>query len=145
MKLPDVPQSFDESIIYNNAILMYMQLPMQLIGMGNKNEEFWKQLNQRNKCSSKQASKMICVLFSLMEKRTHLLKYINDKQMVWGNTKLSKSVKLLDVMNQKDVPTDIKVQLMDIVDFNNLEPVNLMEKVFLISANISLLIKPTFH
>src|SRR5688500_8738036 len=85
-KLPAVPPSYDETISYNKHVSMFLQLPKQLQHKDSKKillipEEsdnnlstiFWKQLRWCNQCSAKQATKMLCVLFSSKTDRSNLL------------------------------------------------------------------------
>ena len=92
---PAIPPSFDESMIYNQHVSMYLRLPMRIKQGSNMINRFWKDFQRRNRCNLKQVAKMICVLFSRKADRDILLSYISDNQSLWDNNNLSSPEKII--------------------------------------------------
>ena len=137
-KLPSVPPSFDESILYNQHVSLFLRLPNQLNPGANKNGRFWSELNRRNKCLAKMIAKMLCVLYSTKQGRDNLLTMIANSPIVWDNNSINDAQKTVKLCELDQSQVNITAVAMTVLQFDNKTNDQKMNGIYLIWCDISL-------
>lgn len=138
MKLPTVPPSLEESILYGPNISMFLRLPTKLYPGGCKEVRFFNKLNRKNKCSAKLASKMLCVLMSRKNDRENLLAIINKQSEVWDNQTILDPMKILNIFCHPTNNTQLRVKAIDHDVFDNMSASVKLDGIFLLWVDVSL-------
>jgi len=122
-------------------------MPTKVRNLAQNHMNFWFALNCRNKCTAKQASKMLCIFYSQRKERHKLLQFLNDQDAVWKRSDLTNSEKMSKVFTSGTTTIDLKLYIKQTNFFENTDFVFNLHKSLVLWADISVadLVKRNMH
>lgn len=98
-RLPLILPSFNEKIMYDKNVSMFLWLPSDINPCHDPKTQLWKHFNWRNWCTAKNAAKLLSVLYSRKDDRINLQQAINSQPQLWNNTNLTNQQKIMELFN----------------------------------------------